>query len=120
MPGYEPFLLCDFHVHTTWSDGKLSVAEVVDLYGATGKFDVLERIGGFDTNIEFHGEDTNLGRRIAAVGHVRLARECYMFTSARRYNAMGKGAVFGLYIRNFWSEILRHRPSDGSHLDVRS
>src|SRR4029453_7536569 len=41
MPGYEPFLLCDFHVHTTWSDGKLSVAEVVDLYGSTGKFDVI-------------------------------------------------------------------------------
>ena len=41
MPGYEPFLLCDFHVHTQWSDGKLSVADVVDLYGATGKFDVI-------------------------------------------------------------------------------
>ena len=43
MPGYEPFLLCDFHVHTRWSDGKLTVAEVVDLYGATGKFDVIAR-----------------------------------------------------------------------------
>jgi hypothetical protein len=41
MPGYEPFLLCDFHVHTQWSDGKLSVAEVIDLYGSTGKFDVI-------------------------------------------------------------------------------
>jgi len=41
MPGYEPFLLCDFHVHTQWSDGKLSVAEVVDLYGSTGKFDAI-------------------------------------------------------------------------------
>ena len=41
MPGYEPFLLCDFHVHTQWSDGKLTVAEVVDLYGQTGKFDVM-------------------------------------------------------------------------------
>lgn len=41
MPGYEPFLLCDFHVHTRWSDGKLSVAEVIDLYGSTGKFDVI-------------------------------------------------------------------------------
>jgi predicted metal-dependent phosphoesterase TrpH len=41
MPGYEPFLLCDFHVHTLWSDGKLSVAEVIDLYGSTGKFDVI-------------------------------------------------------------------------------
>ena len=41
MPGYEPFLLCDFHVHTRWSDGKLTVAEVVDLYGRTGRFDVI-------------------------------------------------------------------------------
>ena len=41
MPGYEPFLLCDFHVHTRWSDGNLSLREVVDLYGSTGKFDVI-------------------------------------------------------------------------------
>ena len=41
MPGYEPFLLCDFHVHTQWSDGKLTVGEVVDLYGSTGKFDAI-------------------------------------------------------------------------------
>ena len=41
MPGYEPYLLCDFHVHTQWSDGRLSLREVVDLYGQTGKFDVI-------------------------------------------------------------------------------
>jgi predicted metal-dependent phosphoesterase TrpH len=41
MPGYEPFLLCDFHVHTQWRDGQLTTAEVVDLYGRTGKFDVI-------------------------------------------------------------------------------
>jgi 3',5'-nucleoside bisphosphate phosphatase len=41
MPGYEPFLLCDFHVHTTWSDGRLSLRDVVDLYGKTKRFDVI-------------------------------------------------------------------------------
>jgi predicted metal-dependent phosphoesterase TrpH len=41
VPGYEPFLLCDFHVHTRWSDGRLSVREVVDRYGRTGRFDVI-------------------------------------------------------------------------------
>jgi 3',5'-nucleoside bisphosphate phosphatase len=41
VPGYEPFLLCDFHVHTTWSDGRLSIREVVDLYGQTKRFDVV-------------------------------------------------------------------------------
>jgi predicted metal-dependent phosphoesterase TrpH len=41
MPGYEPFLLCDFHVHTRWSDGRLPLREVIDLYGETGRFDVI-------------------------------------------------------------------------------
>jgi len=92
------------------------------LYG--GNFavraDALQKIGGFDTSIEFHGEDTNLGRRLSRIGRVRIAGGCFMYTSARRYRAMGKGAVFGLYIRNFWSEVLRHRPSDSTHVDVRT
>src|SRR5687767_7974164 len=29
-------LLADFHIHTTWSDGKLSIGEVVDLFGRAG------------------------------------------------------------------------------------
>jgi hypothetical protein len=33
-------LLCELHDHTTWSDGALTVTELVDLYGMHG-FDVL-------------------------------------------------------------------------------
>ena len=33
-------LLCELHAHTTWSDGALSLPELVDLYGRSG-FDVL-------------------------------------------------------------------------------
>jgi predicted metal-dependent phosphoesterase TrpH len=33
-------LLCELHAHTRWSDGDLTVAEVVDLHGRSG-FDVL-------------------------------------------------------------------------------
>jgi glycosyltransferase involved in cell wall biosynthesis len=81
--------------------------------------DALERINGFDTTIEFHGEDTNLGRRLSRIGNVELRYDCFLYTSARRYNAMGKGAVFRLYVRNFVSELLHHRPKDTVHLDVR-
>jgi glycosyltransferase involved in cell wall biosynthesis len=92
------------------------------LYG--GNFavrrDALDRIGGFDRTIEFHGEDTNLGRRLTPLGLVDLSGDCWVWTSARRYHAMGKGKVFGLYVRNFWSEILRHRPADSVHIDVRA
>jgi glycosyltransferase involved in cell wall biosynthesis len=79
----------------------------------------LEGIGGFDTTIEFHGEDTNVGRRLHAVGRVELVGDCYLFTSARRYVAMGTWAVVRLYVRNFVSEVLHHRPKDTTHLDVR-
>lgn len=33
-------LLCDFHIHTNYSDGKLTVPEVVDFYGSRG-FDCI-------------------------------------------------------------------------------
>ncbi len=33
-------MLCELHAHTTWSDGSLSVRELVDPYGGRG-FDVL-------------------------------------------------------------------------------
>jgi GT2 family glycosyltransferase len=91
------------------------------LYG--GNFavrsDTLASIQGFDQSIEFHGEDTNLGRRLTAIGRIDIAPDCWVWTSARRYQAMGKRAVFTLYVRNFWSEILRHRPADVEHIDVR-
>jgi glycosyltransferase involved in cell wall biosynthesis len=79
----------------------------------------LEQIGGFDTTIEFPGEDTNLGRRLHAIGRVELVGDCFLFTSARRYRAMGTWAVVRLYVRNFVSEVLHHRPKDTTHLDVR-
>ena len=91
------------------------------LYG--GNFAVrrtaLDHIGGFDERIEFHGEDTNLGRRLSAIGHVVLSNACWLHTSARRYRALGTLTVMRLYARNFWSETMYHRPADRQHLDVR-
>jgi glycosyltransferase involved in cell wall biosynthesis len=91
------------------------------LYGANFavRRTALDAIGGFDTSIEFHGEDTNLGRRLAAVGTVDLNNGCYIYTSARRYKALGRAKVFRLYVRNFWSETIYHRPKDVVHEDIR-
>jgi hypothetical protein len=36
----QRLLLCELHAHTTWSDGALTLTELVDLYGEHG-FDVL-------------------------------------------------------------------------------
>ena len=37
---FQKWILCDFHIHTSFSDGILSLTEVVDLYGQHG-FDVI-------------------------------------------------------------------------------
>jgi hypothetical protein len=37
---HTPPLLCELHAHSTWSDGDLTLTELVDLYGMHG-FDVL-------------------------------------------------------------------------------
>jgi glycosyltransferase involved in cell wall biosynthesis len=92
------------------------------LYGGNFavRHDALVRIGGFDKTIEFHGEDTNLGRRLTPHGRIVLCHDAWVWTTARRYRAMGTSAVCRLYVRNFWSEIVRHRPADRTHIDVRS
>jgi UDP-N-acetylglucosamine:LPS N-acetylglucosamine transferase/predicted metal-dependent phosphoesterase TrpH len=38
--GSAQMLLCDFHIHTNYSDGKLSVPEIIDFYGERG-FDCI-------------------------------------------------------------------------------
>jgi hypothetical protein len=35
-PDNETMLLCDFHNHSTWSDGKKTAKEMVDMYGERG------------------------------------------------------------------------------------
>ena len=80
----------------------------------------LDAIQGFDTSIEFHGEDANLGRRLTAIGAVGLWSRHRAFTSARRFRALGTGTVVRLYVRNFWSELVGHRPRDIRHVDVRA
>lgn len=40
MPSRPTPLLCELHAHSTWSDGTLSVGQLVDVYGRRG-FDVL-------------------------------------------------------------------------------
>lgn len=55
-------LLCDFHVHTTYSDGELPLPEVVDLFGRSGH-DVIA--------ITDHivNRDNGLGRIAHAIRH---------------------------------------------------
>lgn len=75
MPGYEPFLLCDFHVHTRWSDGRLSLRETIDLYGKTGRFDVI----AITDHILMERDVLARAARVATLGRRRFSVDADVF-----------------------------------------
>ncbi len=83
------------------------------------KKSALLEIGGFDTNIEFYGEDTNIARRLSAVGKVKFSMRLPMPTSSRRLHAEGLWATALKYVANFLSEVVIKRPVTRSYKDIR-
>ncbi|MBV8045773.1 MAG: glycosyltransferase family 2 protein [Paludibacterium sp.] len=81
--------------------------------------DALLNIGGFDTNIAFYGEDTNIARRLAEVGRVVFDLGLVMPTSARRLDEEGFVTTAMRYVVNFMSEVVLKRPSTSDYRDVR-
>ena len=79
----------------------------------------LEQIGGFNVNISFYGEDTDIARRLNTVGDVDFNFDLKMYSSARRLKHEGMFTMAGRYAINyFWTTFLK-RPYTREHLDVR-
>src|ERR1700739_471910 len=67
----------------------------------------LESIGGFNLDISFYGEDTDIARRLNAVGKVRFNLGLKMFSSARRLKHEGILTIaFRYSINYFWTTFL--------------
>jgi glycosyltransferase involved in cell wall biosynthesis len=79
----------------------------------------LESIGGFNLSISFYGEDTDIARRLNAVGDVRFTLDLKMFSSARRLKHEGMLTMAGRYALNyFWTTFFK-RPYTDHHIDIR-
>ena len=79
----------------------------------------LERIKGFDTSIEFFGEDTNLARRLAEVGKLQFDKRFLIQTSARRLSGDGLFLTGLRYVINYIWELLFKRPFSRRYRDIR-
>lgn len=66
----------------------------------------LVRVGGFDTTINFYGDDTNIARRLYGVGDVKFSSKFYNFTSSRRFRAQGLVHVSARYCLNHVSQMI--------------
>lgn len=83
------------------------------------KREVLEKMGGFDTNIKFYGEDTDIARRASQFGKVKFSLEFFMPTSGRRLNGQGFLSTGYTYVTNFLSQVFLHRPVTDDYTDIR-
>jgi glycosyltransferase involved in cell wall biosynthesis len=79
----------------------------------------LERIGGFNLDITFYGEDTDIARRLHDVGDVLFTFDLKMFSSARRLKREGMLTMAGRYSINYlWTTFFK-RPYTHEHIDIR-
>ncbi len=79
----------------------------------------FEKIGGFDTSIEFYGEDTDVARRLSRVGKVKWTFRLPMYTSGRRFVGEGIVKTSFLYTVNFFYVNFFKKPLTTEHIDVR-
>lgn len=79
----------------------------------------LDAIGGFDHQVEFYGEDTDLARRLHPLGKVLFHMGFVILSSARRFKKEGMLRTTFVYSLNFVWPVLFGRPFTTSHNDIR-
>lgn len=75
---------------------------------------ILEKIGGFNTNIKFYGEDTDISIRISKAGSIAFLPGLYASTSARRYISQGFLKTQAIYLFSHLHILF------SNHLAIRS
>lgn len=83
------------------------------------KRDAILKIGGFNKNISFYGEDTDIARRLSKVGRIIFKRRFYILTSDRRFEGEGFVSTGWKYIINFLAISLRGKPFTNNYKDIR-
>ena len=81
--------------------------------------DALERIGGFNTEIEFYGEDTDMALRIANEGRVEWTFDLPVYSSGRRLKQEGVLRTGALYAANHFAISMTGKPVTKKYSDIR-
>jgi glycosyltransferase involved in cell wall biosynthesis len=81
--------------------------------------EALKKIGGYDTTIEFYGEDTDIARRIQKIGRVKFRFDFFMYTSSRRLKKEGLVLAGIKYVLNFFWTTIFGKPISKEYQDIR-
>ena len=120
---YDMSKFSQFLIKIYWRTFAVPVYWLVGYMSVFGNFairrDVVDKMGGFDTTIEFYGDDTNTARRASKFGRVVFLHDHYMYSSGRRLIKQGIFSIFKEYGLNFISEVLWHKPITVKYKDFR-
>lgn len=118
IPKYKQFL-----VKIYWRIFAVPIYWIVGYMAIGGNFaikkETLVKMGGFDTNIEFYGEDTDIARRASKFGKVKFIPSHFIYSSGRRLTNQGLLTMFVEYGQNFLSEVLLKKPVTKEYKDFR-
>ncbi len=79
----------------------------------------LEKVGGFNTDIEFYGDDTDAAKSLSKVGTVRFSFRFSVTQSPRRFEGQGLLKTTFLYVINYVWVMVLGRPFTKKYTDVR-
>lgn len=79
----------------------------------------LEKIGGYNTEIGFYGEDADISRRAGRLGPVKFTFKFPIYTSGRRLVKEGAFTMGVRYGANYLSTMVLKRPKTMTSVDVR-
>ena len=80
----------------------------------------IEKIGGYDTGIDFYGEDADLARRLHRVGDVKFTFDLPMYSSGRRLQEEGILRIGLRYAINYVWTIFAKKPYTKTSTDIRT
>ena len=123
LSAWNRFLISLFH-GLTWliyviNHYILRVGSVVQGGNFVFKRDAWIKAGGFNRDIKFYGEDTDVAVRLSKIGKVKFALRLKMLTSGRRLAEEGVFRTAGTYTLNFFWVTFAGKPATSEHTDIR-
>jgi cellulose synthase/poly-beta-1,6-N-acetylglucosamine synthase-like glycosyltransferase len=97
----------------------LRVGSVVQGGNFVLRRDAWIKAGGFNREIKFYGEDTDVAVRLSKVGGVKFTLRLKMLTSGRRLAEEGVFRTALTYTLNFFWVTFAGKPATKTHTDVR-
>ncbi|HWC57553.1 MAG TPA: glycosyltransferase family A protein [Candidatus Paceibacterota bacterium] len=81
--------------------------------------DALEKIGGYNTDIEFWGEDSDVGKRLSKLGKIKWTFSFPIYASGRRLKDAGIFKAGIEYTAAFLWTLVNKKPFNKKYKDVR-